>query len=143
MPRSCPTLSIRTSLMTKGFLLDTSILIWLGLGAQHIGPKTTNVISVSDLRYSTVSVAELTFKRSIGRISFNDSAPIEWLAMGIEPVDFDIEAAGHFGRFSSTWVPDPFDRLIMATALAHNLTLVTADKRILAQNFDWVLDATT
>jgi PIN domain nuclease of toxin-antitoxin system len=63
--------------------------------------------------------------------------------MGIEPVDFDIDAAVQFGRFSSTWVPDPFDRLIMATASAHNLTLVTADRRILAQNFDWVLDATT
>jgi PIN domain nuclease of toxin-antitoxin system len=129
--------------MTKGFLLDTSVLIWLDQGSRHIGPKTTQILSVADLCFSTISVAELTYKRSIGKIEFLDSTPTHWRAMGLEAVDFDLTAAAHFGRYSSSWVADPFDRLIMATASANNLTLLTADRRILEQDFDWVLDATT
>jgi len=35
------------------------------------------------------------------------------------------------------------DRQIMATAAASNLILITSHRKILAQGFDWVLDATT
>lgn len=129
--------------MTNGFMLDTSILIWLESGPHHIGPKTTRILSGSDLYFSSVSVAELTFKKAIGKIEFDSSTPEYWQGEGIRPLSFDLESAFHFGRYSAKWVSDPFDRLIMATASANNLTLLTADRRILEQDFDWVLDATT
>ena len=48
-----------------------------------------------------------------------------------------------FSDFSRDWVPDPFDRMIMAAASANNKKLITSDSKILAMGFDWVLDATT
>jgi PIN domain nuclease of toxin-antitoxin system len=129
--------------MSRGFLLDTSILIWLESGPHHIGPKTTRILSGSNLHFSSISVAELTFKKAIGKIDFDNSTPKFWQDLGIEPLSFDLDSAFHFGRYSAQWVADPFDRLIMATASANNLTLLTADRRILEQNIDWVLDATT
>lgn len=40
-------------------------------------------------------------------------------------------AAPHLDNFTRTALPDPFDRFIVATALEHELPLVTADKRII------------
>jgi PIN domain nuclease of toxin-antitoxin system len=129
--------------MTNRFLLDTSILIWLESGPQHIGPKTKRILSGSDLYFSTISVAELAYKNALGKIEFDNSTPGVWQELGIVPVPFDLDCAFHFGRYSAQWVADPFDRQIIATASAHNLTLLTSDREILKQGFTWVFDATT
>jgi PIN domain nuclease of toxin-antitoxin system len=97
----------------------------------------------SEIYYCSISVAELSFKRSLGKYSYQSDLAQRWQDTGINPLKFDDHAAHAFGRFSPEWVADPFDRQIMAVAASNDLVLVTSDRRMLAQGFDWVLDATT
>ncbi|MCF8529054.1 MAG: type II toxin-antitoxin system VapC family toxin [Aquiluna sp.] len=129
--------------MNKGYLLDTQVLSWLEHDQSRLGKNTLKMVERGNLYYCSISVAELSFKRSLGKYDFSPQTTQGWQQAGISPLKFDDEAAVAFGRFSPKWTPDPFDRLIMAVTVAHNLVLLTSDSKILAQSFDWVFDATT
>jgi len=129
--------------MYSGYLLDTQVLVWLEHFPERVGKRTRNYVERRSIYFSTVSIAELAFKGSLGKYPFHPDSPGSWSAAGIQPLNFDSSAGFSFGRFSATQVPDPMDRQIMATAVANNLILLTSDRKILAQRFDWVLDATT
>lgn len=64
--------------------------------------------------------------------------PIEqWLAVAlpktlIRVIPIDAEIARLSNQLPGTFHEDPADRLIVASAIAHKLTLVTSDERILA-----------
>ena len=129
--------------MTSGYLLDTQVLHWMGESSKMLGPRVNQILRSKPLFFCSISVAELGFKKRFSRLHYDLSAPENWLELGIAPLNFGIEAANAFSRFSPEWVPDPFDRQIMAIAAANNLTLITSDRKILSQQFDWAMDATT
>ena len=129
--------------MSKGHLLDTQVLSWLEHDPKRLGAKTMRIVERSEIFYCSISVAELSFKRSLGKYSYQSDLAQRWQGAGIMPLKFDDHAAHAFGRFSPEWVADPFDRQIMAVAASNDFVLITSDRRILAQDFDWVLDATT
>jgi PIN domain nuclease of toxin-antitoxin system len=123
--------------------LDSSVLFWLSSNGKFLGKQTLRLIQTKDIYFSAVSLAELQLKAKTGRIRFSRD-PVEiWQDFGIRPLTFFLEAATHFASFSPHEIPDPFDRLIMASARANNLTLITSDQKILSQNFSWVLDSAT
>jgi PIN domain nuclease of toxin-antitoxin system len=129
--------------MSKRFLLDTQVLAWLVVERKRIGKEAMRFIERNDIYFSTPSIAELNFKRSLGKFNYSISLVDALREAGFALLNFDLDAANAFGRFSAEWVPDPFDRQIMAVAAANNLILITSDRKILSQGFDWVLDATT
>lgn len=129
--------------MSKRFLLDTQVLAWLVVDRKRIGKEAMRFIERNEIYFSTPSIAELSFKRTQGKFNYSISLVDAWREAGFALLNFDLGAANAFGRFSPEWVPDPFDRQIMAVAAANNLTLITSDRKILSQGFDWVLDATT
>ena len=129
--------------MTSGYLLDTQVLYWLGESTKNLGPKTKQILQARPLYFCSISVAELSFKKRFTNLDYDPSAPEAWREAGIGQLSFGVEAANAFSRFSPEWVPDPFDRQIMAVAAANNLTLITSDRRILSQQLDWLFDATT
>lgn len=49
-------------------------------------------------------------------------------------LSFDLETVADVERIPKVDLPDPFDRMIVATALQHGLPLVSADKRITGLN---------
>ena len=118
-------------------------MIWLGIEKSLLGSKSRQLIERGEIYFSTVSVAELRFKSRLGKIKLANNAVDAWLGLGFKAINFNLEAAEHFWSFSAYEVPDAIDRQIMATARANNFKLITSDRRILAQGFDWVLDATT
>ena len=124
-------------------MLDTQVLYWMGESSKQLGPKTVQILRSRKLYFSSISVAELSFKKRFSKLEYDLSAPQAWRELGIDQLNFGVEAANAFSRFSPEWVPDPFDRQIMAVAAANNLTLITSDRKILSQGFDWVFDATT
>ena len=131
------------SWMYKGYLLDTQVLVWLEHFPERIGKNSSHLIERREIYFSSISVAELSFKGSLGKYPFNPDSPRAWNEAGIKTLNFDTGAGFAFPRFSASQVPDPMDRQIMATAAANKLILITSDRKILAQRFDWVLDATT
>jgi PIN domain nuclease of toxin-antitoxin system len=130
-------------MISRGLLLDSSVLFWLSSNTKFLGKDTKREISNRSIYFSTVSVAELSFKASIGKLTLKPSFVNAWIDNGFQALSFNLDAADHFSSFSNHEIPDPFDRQIMAIARANNLTLVTSDRKILKQGFTWVLDATT
>lgn len=130
-------------MISRGLLLDSSVLFWLSANPKLLGKNTMQEIARRSVYFSTVSVAELSFKASIGKLSLKPYFANTLIDAGFQALNFNLEAADHFSGFSHHEIPDPFDRQIMAVARANNLTLVTSDRKILGQGFTWVLDATT
>jgi hypothetical protein len=56
---------------------------------------------------------------------------------------FGRSSAIEFASFHSHQVPDLMNRQIMAVARANGLGLITADRKIINLQLDWVIDATT
>lgn len=114
-------------------LLDTHIWLW-GLREPHrIGPHTLLELrdSANEIWLSPISAWEALLLHSKGRIHLKMDLA-EWLAESTEgtreaPLTHEIAlAACHL-----TMHRDPADRLIAATAQVLDLTLVTADQRLL------------
>ncbi len=119
-------------------LLDTHVLIWLMEGQSRLGKRALAVIEKAkgdeEAFVSAITFLEVGMLEQRGRIDIAGSA-LAWrrsvLNAGIQEIAVDgwiaVEAAG-LGVLR-----DPGDRLIMATALHEDLTLITADQAIL----DW------
>ena len=120
-------------------LLDTNALIWLLLDIHRLGPETRQLADSalfdSELLVSAFSFWEVSMLMQKNRMDIEQDMS-EWrdavLDMGVR----EIARSGDIGILSTELdgLPaDPADRIIVATALAREATLVTADARIL----DW------
>lgn len=111
--------------------LDTHVAIWLAAGEKRRLRPVQARLRGGSLRISPVVVVEMEILREIGRIH----GPVtEVLDVLLE--DYGVErAAGDMGEISDRarplgWTRDPFDRFIVAHAIASNATLITADETI-------------
>jgi PIN domain nuclease of toxin-antitoxin system len=114
--------------------LDTHILVWLYRNPHRAWPERVRVLLESArLRYSPMARLELHFLREIGRI---EVAPAELLAELTGPLELQ-ECGQPFGTVveqaqALSWTRDPFDRLIVAQAMAAGAGLITHDENIRA-----------
>jgi PIN domain nuclease of toxin-antitoxin system len=115
-------------------LLDTHIWIWFVESPERLGATTRNeLVSLeNELWLSPISTWELLLLHRKGRIRLL-AEPLDWLRRAIAgihmeaPLTHEIVAAAHHLQLHG----DPADRFIVATAQVHDLTLVTADRRLL------------
>lgn len=114
-------------------LLDTNIWLW-GMWEPHrIGPHTLRELrdGANEIWLSPISTWEALLLHSKGRIHLKVNLA-DWLAESTEgtreaPLTHEIAlAASHL-----TMHKDPADRLIAATAQVLDMTLVTADEKLL------------
>ena len=113
-----------------------------GAGSKRFGKNCKRILERSNLYYTSISVAELALKSKLGKREFNTAVIEGWKQARIEPATFDDASALHFANLSSEWLPDPFDRQIVAIAMSNQFELITADQRILELGYDWIVDAT-
>ncbi len=115
-------------------LLDTHIWLWLLQSPQRILPNTTRELAdpTNELWLSPMSVWEaLTLYRK-GRIRL-PADPVDWLPLALSgihretPLTHEIALAAHRLHLHG----DSADRFLAATAEVLDLTLVTADQRLL------------
>ena len=112
-------------------LLDTQVFLWwqtssnrLGVAARAAMAEPSNVVFVS-----AASVWEIAIKRRLGKLRFDASVVNAIAANGF--VELPILSADAEGAGDLDWRhSDPFDRLLVAQAIAHGLTLVTSDQSI-------------
>lgn len=113
-------------------LLDTHVFLWMATEPERLGAALTEVERPSnDLLLSAASTWELVVKASIGRLRLPEPVasyvPSRMRALAIDglPVEHRhaaaVEALPNHHR-------DPFDRVLVAQALAAGATLVTADR---------------
>jgi PIN domain nuclease of toxin-antitoxin system len=120
-------------------LLDTHIFLWAVGGSPMLKPKVRRLIEEADsVHVSAASIWEIAIKVRLGKL---EADPNE-LAAAIEPSGFsELPVRASHAAGVLTLAPhhnDPFDRLLIAQALAEPLRLVTADA-LLAQYSDIVL----
>ncbi len=122
----------------RGFLLDTHIWIWSLLDPERIVPAVADVLEAADseLWLSPISVWETAMLAEKGRIILNQPTA-HWLCTALKQapineaqVTFEVAAA-----VGGIVLPhrDPADRFLLATAEVYELTLITADRRLLDQ----------
>jgi PIN domain nuclease of toxin-antitoxin system len=115
-------------------LLDTCTFLWLA-GGQSLSPAAGAVVRdpANDVYLSAVSTWEIVSKHRAGRLPLPEPPdrliPTERRLRGVAALAFDEESA----LFASRLPPlhrDPFDRMLIAQAIASSLVIVTPDPAI-------------
>ena len=110
-------------------LLDTNVLLrWVG--GQSLSDSAVGAIADPEnaVFVSAATIWEISVKRSLGKLRVGsevfdiDSDGFEGLAIDAA----DARLAGELPRHHR----DPFDRMLVAQALARGLVLVTSDRRL-------------
>ncbi len=111
--------------------LDTHVAVWLAAGDQRRLKSVQARLRRGSLFVSPIVLVELEVLREIGRIRRPVAEVWEVLSEdhGVEEAPGDLRAVGRHAR-SLGWTKDPFDRLIVAHALAAEAILLTADGTI-------------
>ena len=112
-------------------LLDTCALLWLGQGGGRLSPEALKQIDAASVVYvSAISGFEIGVKVAKGKLTL-PSRPGEWLASIIEHHDLRELPVDLAASVRATELPtihaDPVDRILIATAEARGLPVVTAD----------------
>ena len=120
-------------------LLDTQIFLWAVAGSPMLKPPVRRLIESADEVYvSAASIWEVTIKARLGKIKADPhelTAAIE--ASGFLELPVSARHAAGVAKLELHH-SDPFDRLLIAQALAEPLKLVTVDE-VLAKYSDVVV----
>ena len=117
-------------------LLDTHIWIWSLLAPERLGTRVSRALRDPrhELWLSPISVWEAMLLAERGRVTVAE-APAAWVERVLRALPAREAPLTHEVAIRSRLVnlphPDPADRFLAATALVHDLTLVTADARLL------------
>jgi PIN domain nuclease of toxin-antitoxin system len=114
------------------YLLDTHIFIWFLEGNENLSASVREIIESENnqIFVSVASIWELAIKQSIGKITL--LFPIEEMIENahenqIDFIDVNIPIALKI-RDLPDFHHDPFDRIIISTAIINDLTLISRDK---------------
>ena len=117
-------------------IIDTHIFLWLANGdLKKI--KSNHLEAIEDLNnniyFSSISVAEIMIKKSIGNLIFDGNILDILDEMGINILDFDAKSALYLGSLAFHH-RDPFDRMIISQSLSHNYIIITVDNKFKKYN---------
>ena len=117
-------------------ILDTHCWIWLKFESTRLpSPLRRRLVSnPAHLVLSSASVIEIAIKHAAGKLKI-DGTPADLvntlLDDGVNPLPIAPAHALQLGRLPALH-RDPFDRLLVAQAIVEELTVVSADPRVLA-----------
>jgi PIN domain nuclease of toxin-antitoxin system len=114
-------------------LLDTHVAVWAATTPERLGPARESLADADQRLLSAVSIWELAIKQRLGKLSLGSDVGA-WsrrvtreLVLDHLPVTADHAAAvEHLPDVHR----DPFDRLLVAQAVAEGAVLLTADVRL-------------
>jgi PIN domain nuclease of toxin-antitoxin system len=114
-------------------LIDTQVFIWLVSDQPRLGTKTLQAISdtSNQVCMSYFSFLEMTLKASNGKLDYDHSVLDDLPTMGIDLFMPSTDLLRGYRVFNPD-NKDPFDNLLIATALAEKCTFATSDQKILA-----------
>ena len=120
------------------FLLDTHVWVWTQEQPEKLGPRTKRLLVAAEHENWVCPISTLEIARLLAIGEIRLSMPLgEWidqsmaeLAAQTAPVSHEVAVEAY--ALPGTFHKDPADRLLAAAARRNELTLVTADDRLLA-----------
>ena len=122
------------------YLLDTQIALWLFEGNEKLRVREVIFDDENEVYVSVVSAWEVAIKVSIGKLDFEGGSEVFLSSVK----NYDMHLLGVKGEYitSVEKLPfihrDPFDRLLVSTALTEGLTVITSDENIQKYDVQWV-----
>ena len=115
-------------------LLDTHLWVWLATNPARLSPGARRIFTDLDntLVYSVVSIWEVAIKAALKRPDFtaDPALLLDYLRLGpFEELDLIAEHTLPISVLPQVH-KDPFDRILIAQAMAEQIQLVTADRRL-------------
>jgi PIN domain nuclease of toxin-antitoxin system len=120
-------------MMAKRFLLDTHVVIDLGTagGLERMPPVVRRIVEDSeiDLLLSVVSQAEVAIKSRIGKLDLT-ARDFERICASASISSYPLRHQ-HTNKLFDLPLhhKDPFDRLIISTALSDGLSVISGDEK--------------
>ncbi len=115
-------------------LADTHVVLWALLRPAQLDRRAARALrsAANDVLVSAASMWEIAIKAELGKLRLPGS-PADWLPGALERTGFDTLPIGGAHALAAGGLPphhrDPFDRMLVAQALAEGLTIVTRDAR--------------
>ncbi len=127
------------------YLLDTHAFVWWVSEQDRFGPRAVDAITTGRVVVSDVTLWELAVKISAGKYVV-DADVGDWFERQLAENRFTPAAIErkHLARVATlpTLHRDPFDRLLISTAVVEGLRLISVDRDFVAYDVD-LLDAAT
>jgi len=123
------------------YLLDTHTILWFLEGSDRLSETAAQAIEDVDAQnhVSIASLWEFTIKHSLGKLRFEGGVSALWKI--IEANGFIVTPITQAQLKVLSGLPfehrDPFDRLLIAAALAGDMTILTADENIQKYHSQW------
>ena len=117
------------------YLLDTCTLIWLASEPEKLSAASASLIDSpdSELLWSDVSALEIALKWSSGKLELPEP-PRTWLERQIDSWGLVGQPLKRTDIYRASELPalhrDPFDRLLVATAIRSDAIILTPDTAI-------------
>ncbi len=122
---------------TEVILLDTHCALWIALAPEKLSTKARSRIRKAEnsgeaLAISSMTLWEIAQKSARKQLELFVSCSQFLAEMEKDLVVLPVNRAVvlHASGLADSFPKDPMDRLIVGTALANDLTLITADERI-------------
>ena len=123
-------------------LLDTQIALWLLADDRQLSRAARATIdTATSVHVSAASVFEITMKAMLGKLSVRDDLSGHLQRVGLSLLPVTVWHAERIRDFPTLSRHDPFDRLLLAQAACDGLSLLTADRTLVALGLDFVVDA--
>ena len=128
--KPCSTAKVPKSDLVNNLILDTHILLWWLAGSRQLSARARTTIAAADtVHVSAASAWEIAIKRSRGKLHFEGDLDEQISLNGFRSLPITARHAWEAGHLP--WHhADPFDRMLIAQALAESMTLVTGDKSL-------------
>jgi PIN domain nuclease of toxin-antitoxin system len=116
-------------------LVDTCTFLWVASDSKQLSKTAAALfLDENNARYlSTASAWEIGIKHAAGRLPLPERPdlyiPRIREASGIESLPIDEESALHAAKLPNLHA-DPFDRMLVALAIVHGMTILTPDPAI-------------
>jgi PIN domain nuclease of toxin-antitoxin system len=111
------------------YLLDTHALVWAVGSPERLGPAARAAAQSRQVKVSVVSLWEMIVKKNRNTTAVRD--PVVWWEQHItraetEVIPIRVSHLAELGRLPDIH-GDPFDRMLVAQAVAERCTLISAD----------------
>jgi PIN domain nuclease of toxin-antitoxin system len=115
------------------FLIDTHVLLWLDEKPERLSEHILGLLrDAKHVVYcSAATLWEIAIKQSIGKLQIKGTLPSLLDQYGLT----ELPVTARYAELTRT-LPmhhrDPFDRMLVAQAMAEQLVLISADRQMLA-----------